>query len=125
MQRKRSFLIGIAGLLLSWCCAALWIGTSHGDVVVGEEHEMAFPGDQTLELVEDVLRGEGVLFDVLPDKSIVTLWKPADNAPGLFHSLAGMKPQYRYEISVIPQGGSKSRIVVNVRIEYVPDANLD
>jgi hypothetical protein len=125
MQLKRSFLIGIAGFILSCCCAALWTGAAHGDVVVGEEHEMPFPGDQTLELVEDVLRGEGILFDVLPDKSVVTLWKPADNAPGLFHSLAGMNPRYRYEISVIPQGGSKSRIVVNVRIEYVPDADLD
>src|SRR5260370_31106273 len=103
MQRKRSFLIGIAGLILSCCSAVLWTGAAHGDVVVGEEHEMPFPGDQTLELVEDVLRGEGVLFDVLPDKAVGTFWKPADMAPGVFHSLAGVKPRYRSRNSVIPQ----------------------
>ena len=35
------------------------------DIAVGEQHEMPFPADQTLELVEDVLRGEGILFDVI------------------------------------------------------------
>ena len=59
-------------------------GAAHADVAVGELHEMPFPADQTVELVEDVLRGEGILFDMLPDKSIVTLWKPADNVPGFF-----------------------------------------
>ena len=92
-----------------------------GDIAVGEQHEMPFPADQTFDLVEDVLRGEGILFDVLPDRSIVTLWKPADNKPGFLRSLGGMKPQYRYEITVVPEGGAKSNIVANVRTEYVPE----
>ncbi len=94
------------------------------DVAVGEQHEMPFPADQTLELVQDVLRGDGILFDVRSDNSIVTLWKPADNPPGFFSSLAGMKPQYRYEITVLPEGGSKSRIIVNTRTEYVPESDI-
>ena len=94
------------------------------DVAIGEQHEMPFPADQTLDLVEDVLRGEGILFDVLPDKMIVTLWKPADNKAGFFRSLGGMKPQYRYEITVVPRGGAKSNIVANVRTEYVPEDQI-
>jgi len=94
------------------------------DIAVGEQHEMPFPADQALELVEDVLRGEGILFDVMPDKSIITLWKPADNRPGFFSSLGGMKPQYRYEIVVVPEGGAKSNIVANVRTEYVPEDQI-
>jgi len=87
---------------------------------------MAFPADQTMELVEDVLRGEGILFDVLPepDKTIQTLWKPADNPAGFFSSMAGMKPQYRYEITVVPEGGAKSRVIVNVRTEYIPEPEV-
>jgi hypothetical protein len=125
MQSKRSFLIGLAVMLLYGCYAGVWGGTAHADVAVGEVHEMPFPADQTVELVEDVLRGEGILFDMLPDKSIVTLWKPADNVPGFFHSMAGMKPQYRYEISVVGEGGSRSKIIANVRTEYVPEADIN
>ncbi len=94
------------------------------DVAIGEQHELPYPVDQTLDLVEGVLRGDGILFDVLPDNSIVTLWKPADNAAGFFHSMAGMKPRYRYEITIIPEGGSKSKVIVNVRTEYIPEAEI-
>ncbi len=111
-------------LVLSACCAIVWTHPSRADVAVGEEHETPFPADQTRELIQDVLRGEGILFDVLPDQSIVTLWKPADNPPGFFRSMAGMKPQYRYEITVIAEGGSKSKIIVNVRTEYVPEPDI-
>jgi hypothetical protein len=124
MQSKRPFFAGLVILLLYGCVIA-WSGAARADVAVGEVHEVAFPADQTLELVEDVLRGEGILFDMLPDKSIVTLWKPADNAPGFFHSMAGMKPQYRYEISVVADGGARSRIIANVRTEYVPEADIN
>ena len=86
---------------------------------------MSFSADQTLDLVEGVLRGEGILFDMRLDKTIVTLWKPADNAPGFFASMAGRKPQYRYEITVVPEGGAKSKIIVNVRTDYVPEADIE
>lgn len=124
MQRKHSVFTALFALILCACCALLWTPLSRADTAVGEQHEEAFPADQTLELVEDVLRGEGMLFDVQPDKTIVTLWKPADNPPGFFSSLAGMKPRYRYEITVIPEGGAKSRLIVNVRTENVPEQDI-
>lgn len=124
MQCKHPVFTALLALVLCACCALLWTPPSRADTAVGEQHEAAFPADQTLELVEDVLRGEGILFDVQPDKTIVTLWKPADNPPGFFSSMAGMKPRYRYEITVIPEGGSKSRIIVNVRTEYVPEQDI-
>src|SRR5262249_7212114 len=43
---------------------------------------------------------------------------------GFFHSMAGMKPQYRYEFTVTSNGGSKSTIIANVRTEYVPEAEV-
>jgi hypothetical protein len=122
MEHKQSALI--MALVLSACCALIRTSPSRADTAMGEEHEMAFPADQARELVEDVLRGEGILFDLLPDRSIVTLWRPADNQPGFFHSLAGMKPQYRYEITVVPEGGAKSKIIVNVRTQYVPEQEI-
>jgi LysM domain-containing protein len=111
-------------LLLTVLLAGATTLPASTDVAVGEQHEMAFPADQTLDLVEGVLRGEGILFDVLPDNSIVTLWKPADNPAGFFGSMAGRKPRYRYEISIIPDGGSKSKVIVNVRTEYVPEPEI-
>jgi len=114
----------IGALMLFACGTFMWAPPSRADVAVGEEHEMAFPADQTLELVEEVLRGEGLLFDVRADNSIVTLWKPADNTAGFFGSMAGRKPQYRYEITVLPEGGAKSRIISNVRTEYVPEQDI-
>jgi hypothetical protein len=127
MEHQSSVPVLIAALILS-ACALVWTRMLRADtpeIAVGEEHEMAFPVDQTLELVEDVLRGEGILFDVVPDQSqIVTLWKPADNPAGFFHSLANMKPQYRYEITVVPEGGAKSKVIVNVRTQYVPEQQI-
>jgi hypothetical protein len=129
MEHKSSVSALMVALILSACCAVMWTPPLRADTpetAVGEEHEMAFPADQTLELVEDVLRGEGILFDVLPDSSaIVTLWKPADNPAGFFGSLANMKPQYRYEITVVPEGGAKSKIIVNVRTQYVPEQQIE
>src|SRR5215467_4772550 len=127
MGRKVPLPALIIALTFCVCCTLEWLRPSGADVAVGEEHEMAFPADQTMELVEGVLRGEGILFDVLPepDKTIQTLWKPADNPAGFFSSMAGMKRQYRYEITVIPEGGARSRVIVNVRTEYVPAPEVD
>lgn len=124
MRSKGYFLALILGAMLLLVGHARDRAWADGDIAIGEQHEMPFPADQTLDLVEDVLRGEGILFDVLPDRTIITLWKPADNKPGFFHSLGGMKPQYRYEITVVPQGGAKSNIIVNVRTQYVPEDQI-
>ncbi len=124
MRIKGNVLAVIMVLALVGGYAGVRAHADDSDVAVGEQHEMPFPADQTLDLVEDVLRGEGILFDVLPDRSIVTLWKPADNKAGFFRSLGGMKPKYRYEFVVVPQGGAKSNIVANVRTEYVPENEI-
>ena len=121
---RKSFSLILTALIFSLCCAIAPARPLRADTAVGEEHETAFPSDQTLELVEDVLRGDGILFDVLPDKSIVTLWKPADIPAGFFGSMAGRTPRYRYEITVIPEGGAKSKIIANVRTEYVPEPDI-
>jgi hypothetical protein len=124
-MKHRNFVIpAITALLLLGCFFVDEPCHADNDVAIGEQHEVPYPADQTLDLVEGVLRGEGILFDVLPDNSIVTLWKPADNAAGFFHSLVGMKPRYRYEITIIPEGGSRSKVIVNTRTEYIPEAEI-
>ena len=125
MRAIRSIFSILLVLVLTGCYARTWSYTIHSDATVGEEHEVNFPPDQALQLTADVLRGEGILFEVLPDNSIQTLWKNADNPPGFLSSLAGAKPRYRYEITATPEGGSRSKIIVNVRTEYVPDNEVD
>ncbi len=126
MKRHKPFLPAVIAMVWFGCLlmATPLAVRADSDVAVGEQHEMPFPADQTLDLVEGVLRGEGLLFDVLPDNSIVTLWKPADTSAGFFHSLAGMNPRYRYEITLVPEGGSKTKVIVNVRTEYIPEAEI-
>jgi len=95
------------------------------EAALGEEHQVNYPPHDALILTQDALRGKGVLFEVQPDNSIVTLWQKADNLPGLLPSLVGVSPQYRYEIQVVPEDSNKSKIIVNVRAEDIPDDQLD
>ena len=96
------------------------------DTALGEEHEVNYAASDTLQLTEDALRGDGILFEVQPDDSIVTLWRPADiNTPtSWFPLVVGVNPRYRYEIQVTPEGSRKSKIIVNVRTEGIPDEDL-
>lgn len=94
------------------------------DVTLGEERVVNFPVPQTVQLVEDVLRGEGVLFDRSGEAALVTLWRPADNRVGFFGSLVGHEARYRYEIYVTQVTSKSSRIVANVRTEYVPHSQV-
>jgi hypothetical protein len=98
---------------------------SDNDTAVGEEHEVAFPADQTFVMTQDVLRGQGVLFDAKPGQKIVTLWKPADVPVGMFSGLLGHLPQYRYEIEIEPEGSRRSKIIANVRTENVPTDQVE
>ena len=95
------------------------------DAAEGEQHDVPYTANDSFLLTQDVLRGEGVLFEVKSDDKLVTLWKDADTGPGIFGSLVGLHPQYRYEIEVVPNGGRSSRIIVNVRTEDIPDQDLD
>jgi hypothetical protein len=90
----------------------------------GEQHDVPYTANDAFLLTQDVLRGEGVLFEVKTGTSLVTLWKDADVGPGVLGSLIGKHPEYRYEIEVVPQSANSSRIVVNVRTEDIADADI-
>jgi hypothetical protein len=98
---------------------------SDNDVAVGEEHEVNFPDEETFVMTQDVLRGQGVLFNREPEHKIITLWKPADKSEGTFSNLIGAVAQYRYEIEITPEGSRRSNIVVNVRTENIPADEID
>jgi hypothetical protein len=94
------------------------------DAAVGEQHDVGFPVNDAFVMTQDVLRGEGILFEVKPDDHLVTLWKDADTPATMFGSLLGVHPQYRYEVEVVSLAPRESRIVVNVRVQDVPDSDL-
>ncbi len=127
MRYGSRYLIASLALLFSGCFFNYWAYATHGggtDTAVGEAHVVDYPVSDTYSLVEDVLRGEGILFDPQPDYSLTTLWKHADNQPDFLGGLVGVQPRYRYEISVVPEGSAKSKIIVNVRTEDVPDEQI-
>jgi hypothetical protein len=109
---------------LQGCFGSYWTH-SDNDVAVGEEHDVVLPADDTFVMTQDVLRGQGVLFDTKPDHKIVTFWKPADTPVGVFSSLAGNVAQYRYEIEIVPDGSRRSKIIANVRTENIPESEID
>jgi hypothetical protein len=96
------------------------------DTALGEEHEVNYPASDALSLTEDALRGDGILFEVQPDNSIVTLWHDADiNTPTSWLPLMmNHHPRYRYEIQVVSESSQRSKIIVNVRTEGIPDEQL-
>jgi hypothetical protein len=129
--------------LLSWLFAAIvcilsagagcYVGYKHytdhyiaADTALGEEHVIDYPVADALQLTEDALRGDGILFEVQPDNSIVTIWRPATvNAPKRwFPLIISQTPRYRYEIQVVPETSHRSKIIVNVRTEAIPDEQL-
>ena len=92
------------------------------ETAVGEEHEVPYAGEQTFVMTQDVLRGDGVLFDVKPEQHIETLWKKAEVPVGIFSSVMGNLPEYRYEIAIADDGPRRSKIIVNVRtVNMSPD----
>lgn len=90
----------------------------------GEQHDVPYNTHDAFILTQDTLRGEGILFEVKPEDKLETLWRDADQQSGPFGSLFGVHPQYRYEVQVVPQGEHRARIIVNVRTEDIPDADL-
>jgi uncharacterized protein YndB with AHSA1/START domain len=105
-------------------CFGIWVH-SDNDHTVGEEHEVVFPAEETFVMTQDVLRGQGVLFDTKPEHKIVTFWKPADNPGGVFSNLIGEVAQYRYEIEIVPEGSRRSKIIANLHTENIPDTDID
>jgi hypothetical protein len=111
------------------CFVAYRHQTEHwtaADTALGEEHEVPYSQSVALQLIEDALRGDGILFELQPDDSIVTLWRNADidTPTNWFPLIIGVQPRYRYEIQAVPEGSHKSKIIVNVRTEGIPDEQL-
>ena len=106
-------------LLLAGCAAAEGNGAA-----VGEQHDVPYTVNDTFVLTQDVLRGEGVLFEVKPDDKLVTLWKDADVGAGVLGDLVGRHPQYRYEIEVVEINPRSSRIVANVRVQDIAEEDI-
>jgi hypothetical protein len=122
--------IAIAGILtltLCACAAPYKAYTSSGggtEAAVGEQHDTPYSARDTLVTTEDVLRGEGVLFQIQPDDKLETLWRPADKPAGMLASVVGVNPQYRYIIEIVPTGQRTSRIVANVETQDVADDEI-
>lgn len=92
---------------------------------IGEEHVSNFPAAETFVMIQDVLRGDGILFNFKPEKMVVTEWQKADMPVGVFSDLIGVNPRYRYEIQVLPLSGHQSKIIANVRAEDIPEKDID
>ncbi|MGH7843320.1 MAG: hypothetical protein ACREQD_02950 [Candidatus Binataceae bacterium] len=131
-SRRRSWIIALAICLLA-ALAGCYFGYtasaehySATDSALGEEHEVNYSAADALALTEDALRGDGILFEVQPDNSVITLWRDADlNTPtGWLPALMGKHPRYRYEIEVVPEASQRSKIIVNVRTEGIADEQL-
>ena len=126
---RRISKVSICGLLLlaAGCYAGYFANHAAGgdtEVATGEQHDVPYNAHDAFVLTQDVLRGEGVLFEVQPDDKLVTLWRDADTQAGMLGSIVGKHPQYRYEMAVVPQGSRRSRIIVNVRAEDIADDEL-
>ena len=112
--------------------AGCYVGYRHqtehwtaADTALGEEHEVPYPQSAALGLTEDALRGDGILFERQPDDSIITLWRNADINTPTGWLILSTPPRYRYEIQAVPEGSRKSKIIVNVRTESIPDDLLN
>lgn len=113
--------------LSAGCYVGFWGTSEHwstADSALGEEHEINFPVHDAYLLTQDALRGDGILFEVGPDNSLITLWRNADTKVGFMQNMMGVQPRYRYEIQVIPEGSQKSKVVVNVHTEGIPDSQI-
>ena len=113
-------------MLLAGCSLDTYVGNpAQGPgTAEGQQHDVPYTVNDAFVVTQDVLRGEGVLFEVKSDTQLVTLWKDADVGPGLLGSMIGRHPEYRYEIEVVPLSARSSRIVVNVRTEDIADADI-
>ncbi|MGH7815011.1 MAG: hypothetical protein ACREQI_13555 [Candidatus Binataceae bacterium] len=116
-----------AAVLAGGCAPDYWVYNAAGGGTagaIGEQHDLPYPAHSVFLLTQDALRGEGVLFEVKPENTVMTLWRDADVPVGVWGGLMGVNPRYRYEIEVLPEGARRSRIVVNVHTEDIPDASL-
>ncbi len=95
-----------------------------GQAAIGEQHEMPCDAHDAYLYARDALESQGLVQESVPDQKIETEWRDADNTPGIFGSLAGVHPQYRYVVEITPDSPRRSTIVVNVETEDIPDDQL-
>lgn len=128
LKFKPVLLAMLLTLTLSGCYANYWTysaTTSDANYAVGEKHVVDFPAHQTFLMLQDVLRGDGVLFNVEPVKKVVTEWRQAEIPVGTLANLVGVNPRYRYEIQVVPLSSHQSAIVANVHAKDIPQSDID
>jgi hypothetical protein len=113
--------IAIVSSILLLCTGCYAAGNGPAE---GEQHDYPYTANDTFLLTQDVLREEGVLFEVKPDDKLITLWKDADTGPGILGSIVGKHPQYRYEIEVVETSPRTSRVVANVRTEDIAEEDI-
>lgn len=124
----RVALVVVLVVSLGGCLAGYQAYSASGggnEAANGEQHDTPYPAKDTLHMTEDVLRGEGIFFEIAPDDKIETRWHPADKSAGLLGSAIGVNPQYRYIIEVVPTGNRSSRIVANVETQDIADTDVD
>ena len=132
ISRRNSWILAIVVCIfaaLAGCYFGYTASVEHYsalDSALGEEHAVNYSAADALSLTQDALRGDGIFFEVQPDNSIVTSWRDGDPdiQGGWFAALSGKRPRYRYEITAIPEGSQRSKIIVNVRTEGIPDERL-
>jgi hypothetical protein len=117
---RLKFVLVLMALMLGGCFAR-----GDTDTAIGQQHDVPFAAKDSFVMVQDVLRGEGVLFDPKPEEHLVTQWRPGDQSPGIWGDLVGENPRYRYEIEAVPTGPRTSRIIVNVRVEDIAADQID
>ncbi len=130
-RMRTRIIIGPVALLLAIAAVGCYAGyfayhsqSGGSEGAVGEDRVVNLPVNEAYLLSQDVLRGEGILFERKPDNKIETLWKSADVPAGFLPSIVGVTPRYRYELQVVPEGTSKSRVVINVRGEDMTDEQI-
>jgi hypothetical protein len=116
--------------LLAWAgCyyAPYYVASSQGhgtETSVGEDHEVDVPADDSFIMAQDVLRAQGILFEVQPNNTLATVWKDAGLPVSGLASFVGVKPQYRYEIRTVAISPSTSRVVANVQGRDMTDTQV-
>jgi hypothetical protein len=112
--------LAVAAALLFGCFA-----NSEPSPSATEQRRVNFSTKNSMQLVEGVLRSDGILFTRDSDNSLTTLWSPADNQPSFTQSLFGIQPRYRYHVQVVPQGPGQSELVVSLIAENIPTTQLE
>jgi hypothetical protein len=59
------------------------------DMALGEQHEINYPAHDAFLIVQDALRGDGILFEVQNANTLFTYWKDVDANVSFFASLMG------------------------------------